>query len=106
MNISLFSFNDICTVTTESDMVIYNTRSIYDDEGNRTGTTGFEFEIDNSMPVHPLSYIRRDKRSAFPGRPQGTVDSDAVPIFTQEFNYSYAGLFSEGSSLSHVCLHP
>ena len=102
MNISLFSFNDIYTVTTESDMVIYNTQSIYGDEGNRTGTTSHEFEISNSMPIHPLSYIQRDKRSVFPGRPQGTADSDHGPVFTQEFNYSYAGLFSEGSSLSRV----
>jgi len=106
LNISLFSLNDIYTVTTESDMVIYNTRSIYGDEGDRTGTTGSEFEINNSMPIHPLSYVRRDKRSTFPGRPPGTVDSDHGPGFTQEYNYSYAGLFSEGSSLSHVCLHP
>jgi len=102
----MFSLHDIYTVTTESGMVIHNTRSIYGDEGSRTGTTSFEFEISNSMPIHPLSYIRRDKRSVFPGRPQGTVDSDHGPVFTQEFNYSYAGLFSEGSSLSHVCLHP
>jgi len=106
LNISLFSLNDIYTVTTESDMVIYNTRSIYGEEGSRTGTTSFEFEINNSMPIHPFSYIRRDKRSVFPGRPQGTVDSDHGPVFTNDFNYTYAGLFSEGSSLSHVCLHP
>lgn len=106
MNISLFSFNDIYSVTTESDMVIYNTRSVYGDEDNRSGTTSFEFEIHNSMPIQPLSYIRRGKRSTFPGRPPGTVDSDYGPVFTQEFNYSYAGLFSEGSSLSCVCLHP
>lgn len=87
-------------------MVIYNTRPIYGDESNRTGTTGPEFEINNSMPIHPHSYIRRDKRNTFPGRPPGAVDSDPGPVCTQEFNYSYAGLFSEGSSLSHMCLHP
>jgi hypothetical protein len=102
LNISLFSFNDIYLVTTESDMVIYNTRSIYNDEGSKTGTTSFEFEINNSVPIHPLSYIRRDKRSTFPGRPPGTVVSDPGPVFTQEFNYSYTGLFSEGSCLSRV----
>ena len=106
MSILLFSSNDIYSATTESDMVIYNTQSAYADEDSKTGTTSFEFEIRNSIPIHLLSYMRRDKRSTFPGRPPGTVDSDHGPVITQEFNYSYAGLFSEGSSLSHVCLHP
>lgn len=85
-------------------MVIYNTQLVYV-EDNSTETNTFEFEINNSMPIHPLPYVRRDKRSPFPGRPPVTVNSDSDPIITQEFNYSYAELFSEGSTLSPVCLH-
>jgi hypothetical protein len=88
-------------------MVIYNTQLVYLDEENSTETTTTEYEIKNTVPLHPLPYIRRDKRSPFPGRPPGTVVShDSGPIITQEFNYSYAGLFSEGSPVLNVCLHP
>lgn len=87
-------------------MVVYNTLLAYLDEENSTETTTVEFEIKNTVPIHPLPYIRRDKRSPFPGRPPGTIVSDdSGPVITQEFNYSYAGLFSEGSPVPHVCLH-
>lgn len=87
-------------------MVIYNTQLVYLDEENSIETNTNEFEINNSVPVYPLPYVSRDKRSAFPGRPPGTVNSDSDSIITQEFNYSYAGLFNEGSSLPPMCLHP
>jgi hypothetical protein len=102
----LFAFNAISPVTTASDMVIYNTQLVYLDEENSTETNTVEFEINNSVPVHTLPYRKRDKRSPFPGRPPATVDRDSNPIITQEFNYSYTGLFSDGSTLSPVCLHP
>jgi hypothetical protein len=86
-------------------MVIYNTQLVYLDEDNSTETNTFEYQINNSVPIQP-PYIRRDKRSPFPGRPPGSADPDTGSIFTQDFNYSYTGLFSEGSLVTCVCLHP
>jgi hypothetical protein len=88
-------------------MVIYNTQLVYLDEENVTETATTEFEIKNTVPLHPLPYVRRNKRSPFPGRPPGTViTDDSGPVITQEFNYSYTGLFSEGSPVLHVRVHP
>ena len=76
-------------------MIIYNTQVADIEDENYIKENQSEFFINNSVPIEPLPYLLRAKRSLFSGRP-GRPGSPFSGNGTIDFSFLFYDLFTEG----------